>query len=67
VSIVPKRASLAFAASLKASTFFYQPEQLHCTQFLLQFSVKIKPRKIQIKYSNSSKIRTGKKCTECEI
>jgi hypothetical protein len=27
------------------------------SQFLLQFSIKIKPRKIQIKYSNSSKIR----------
>jgi hypothetical protein len=32
MSIVPKRASPAFAASLKACTFFYQPEQLHCTQ-----------------------------------
>jgi hypothetical protein len=83
MSIVPKRASPAFAASLKASTFFYQPEQLHSTQigaygqttyippqnmspypsqFLLQFSIKIKPRKIRIKYSNSSKIRiTSKK------
>jgi hypothetical protein len=83
MSIVPKRASPAFAASLKATTFFYQPEQLHSTQigaygqttyippqnmspypsqFLLQFSIKIKPRKIRIKYSNSSKIRiTSKK------